>query len=269
MRLSIPDVGSPDDLAPLFADADPFPHVVLDGAVALRPEEVAQFPDPGWAGWHGFTDDQQRGKRVCNRIDEIPEPLRELIRQLNEPRFLEFLESVTGMSGLIPDPHLEGGGLHSSGEGGVLAPHTDFHVYTRLGLYRQLNVIVYLDDDWEPEDGGCLQLFEGQHAARTVVPELGRMVIFKTDDRSVHGFTNPIAPGRVRRSVALYYYTSADGGGFGGGTTTYWRQLNDRSARGRLYRLLLGASRMFSYLAYRVNAGAPSTGPRSPGRQTP
>ena len=48
---------------------------------------------------------------------------------------------------------------HSSGPGGVLKPHSDFHNYERLGLFRRLNVLVYLNADWTADDGGSLQMW--------------------------------------------------------------------------------------------------------------
>ena len=35
-----------------------------------------------------------------------------LIAQLNAGPFVSFLEELTGIGGLVPDPHLRGGGLH-------------------------------------------------------------------------------------------------------------------------------------------------------------
>ncbi len=136
---------------------------------------------------------------------------------------MSFLEAVTGIEKLIPDPYLKGGGLHLSGPGGVLVPHTDFHNYGELDLYRQLNVLVYLNPGWDESWGGCLELFEDRQAERAsskIVPTWGTCVIFRTDDLSVHGFPVPIAPGHWRRSIALYYYTARENSTFSGDSTT-------------------------------------------------
>jgi hypothetical protein len=157
----------------------------------------------------------------------------------------------------VPDPYLTGGGLHLSGPGGVLMPHTDFHIYSQLNLYRRVNVLVYLNEGWREEYGGCLQLQGGTGETKTVVPELGRCVIFTTDDKSVHGFPTPIADGMWRRSIALYYYTSHEAAGFSGDATTYWRehgeQAGARRTRVAAYRGLLQVSRAFSLLAHLIN----------------
>ena len=38
--------------------------------------------------------------------------LASMVRDLNEPGFLDFVEQVSGIPKLLPDPYLEGGGLH-------------------------------------------------------------------------------------------------------------------------------------------------------------
>ena len=94
--------------------------------------------------------------------------------------------------------------MHGSGPGGVLTPHTDFHIYRRLGLYRVLNLIVYLNPDWPTgETGGGLGLFRpGEPEPAVVVPPtFGTCVVFRTDDRSRHGFVAPVPEGCYRRSV--------------------------------------------------------------------
>jgi hypothetical protein len=103
-------------------------------------------------------DTYQFRKFTCSNIEVIPDPFRQLIRDLRDPSFPRLLELLTGIPKPIPDPYLKGGGLHMSGPGGVLAPHTDFHLHEPLALYRRINVLVYLNGDWEESYGGCLQL---------------------------------------------------------------------------------------------------------------
>jgi hypothetical protein len=244
-------------LAAQYRDARPFPHIVLDGIVDVRPEDLEHFPPPEWDGWEPLGTSYEFKKFVCNDISRIPQPFAGLMDELSRPRFLRVLEQITGIPALVPDPYLTGGGLHLSGPGGVLTPHTDFHIYSQLNLYRRVNVLVYLNDGWQEEFGGCLELQGATGEKKTVVPQLGRCVIFTTDDRSVHGFPNPIVEGRWRRSIALYYYTSQEAPGFSGDATTYWRehgaQSGARKTRVAAYRGLLQVSRAFSLLAHLIN----------------
>lgn len=252
------------ELAKQFAGARPFAHVVIEDALNSEADAINEcFPAPDWAGWHRYPDEYQRGKAICSDFDLFPEPIQDLVVELNGPRFLSFLEEVSGITGLMPDPYLEGGGMHYSGPGGILATHTDFHLYQRLGVYRRLNVLLYLNREWDESWGGCLELYEpgadrpGSQPVKIVVPRWGTLVIFQTDDRSPHGFTNPIIEGRSRRSVAMYYYTANEASGYSGDTSTYWRQSPerrlDRRARQLLYNALIFVSRAVAFVAHRVD----------------
>lgn len=249
-----------DVLAKEWQTADPFPHIALEDTLRWSPSDVASFPSVEWDQWNELGDQYQRNKRACDDISVIPEPMAGLIRQLSEPRFLRLLERITGIKQLIPDPYLKGGGLHLSGAGGILAPHTDFHYYRELGLYRRVNVLVYLNEGWTIEDGGNLQLFRKgeQEPTKTVVAKFGTLAAFGTDDRSVHGFPEPVAEGKWRRSVALYYYTSTEAGEFSGDETTHWFDHGSqrgfvRRIRFAVFRLLMNLSRGFSIAAHVAN----------------
>jgi hypothetical protein len=245
------------ELAASFQAADPFPSIVLDDVLEIAPADVARaFPDAGWPGWVRLTDPYQAEKRFCSDLAAMPDLLAQVIQELSGSAFLRFLEKLSGIEALLNDPHLEGGGLHASGPGGILAPHSDFHWLQRLQLYRRLNVLLYLNPAWQEDWGGCLELYrKGEKApARTIVPAFGRMVIFRTDHHSVHGFPAPVVAGKSRHSLALYYYTAREAETFSGDTTTYWRE---HKGIGRLsmlpHQALLGLSTAVARLAHQLN----------------
>lgn len=242
-----------------YASNKPFPHIVLDDMLRVGPEFAEEhFPKEDWANWRALGDTYQVKKYTCDDISKIPGPLAKLIGELSEPAFLRTLEKVTGIPKLLPDPYLVGGGLHLSGPGGILAPHTDFHIYDAMDLYRRVNVLVYLNDDWDEAYGGCLEVGDRSKDGALVVPEWGRVMIFTTDDKSVHGFPKPIVEGHWRRSVALYYYTALEAPGFSGDASTHWRDHGaqrgaSRRLRFGLFKVFMQASRAFSLLAHLTN----------------
>jgi hypothetical protein len=247
-------------LASQFKQAEPFPHLVFEDFLNLTPDEMAGvYPVPDWPHWNRRKDFYQQGKMYCRDTDIIPPLISSLLYELSAPPFLKFLESVTGIDGIIPDPYYEGGGLHCSGPEGVLMPHTDFHFYDRLKLYRRINLLLYLNPVWEESFGGCLELWEkgAKQPAKLVVPKWGTCVIFRTDDQSVHGFSTPISKGHWRRSIALYYYCSQETARFSGDTNTYWQQHGAQSGMNRLrllwYQLLTRGAHKLSHLAHQAN----------------
>ncbi len=124
-------------------------------------------------------------------------------------------------------------------------------MYRRLGLYRRLNLILYLNQDWQHGDGGELELTRPSQIseARIVKPLLNRAILFQTDDNSVHGFTTPVREGTSRRSIAVYYYTASETKSFSGDQTTHWREHGTlgfmKNVRLLIYKTLLKASRFF------------------------
>ena len=248
------------DLAAEFKQARPFPHLVFENFLKPTPVELTGiFPASDWPHWNKRKDFYQSGKMYCRDTDVIPPLLLSLFYELSSPPFLKFLESVTGIEGLIPDPYYDGGGLHCSGPAGVLMPHTDFHYADRLKLYRRLNLLLYLNPEWQESWGGCLELWEKgtQRPAKVVVPKWGTCVLFRTDDQSVHGFSTPIEEGHWRCSIALYYYTSREAARFSGDAFTYWQQHGKQSGMNRLrlrwHQLLTRAAHRLSSIAHRAN----------------
>ena len=197
---------------PGYAAADPYPHVVIDDALepAMLEEVLEEFDGMDRSRWH-HTERETERKSSTEDFQHFGPTTRALIAQFNAAPFLSFLEQLTGIAGLIPDPHLRGGGLHEIHRNGALGVHADFNFYPRLGLYRRLNLLLYLNRDWPAAWGGELELWDrgGMHCVRSIAPLFNRIVVFDTSNFSYHGHPRPLAcpEARARKSVALYYYT--------------------------------------------------------------
>src|SRR5262249_51795879 len=135
---------------------------------------------------------------------------RHLLSELNSATFLQFLERLSGVDALIPDPYFFGGGLHQIERGGFLKVHEDFSRHETLRIDRRFNAILYLNKDWDPAWGGALEFWDRDmtRAVQSVLPIFNRCVIFSTTPPSNHGHPDPLAcpPDRTRRSLALFYY---------------------------------------------------------------
>lgn len=203
-------------LAPQYQNAQPFPHIIIDNFVddEVLKEVLNDFP--GNENKTYFDREQERLKYQF-RPQEIQSGLiRNLFAELNSRAFLGFLEQLTGIAGLISDPHFEGGGLHETKRGGHLGIHADFNIHDSLKVERRLNLLIYLNENWEDEFGGQLELWDRQMKACEVrvKPVFGRAVIFNTNLDSFHGHPDPLTcpSDRSRRSIATYYYSAAEDG---------------------------------------------------------
>ena len=211
-----------------YAAGEPFPHIVLDDFLdpALLKNLLPGFPPA--EGKRFFDRDQERLKFQFAPSEIADAGLRHLLNALNGPAFLAFLETLTGIDGLIPDPYFVGGGLHETRRGGHLSIHADFNMHKPMQVERRLNLLIYLNEDWPAGHGGDLELWDRAMTACVVrvAPILGRAVIFNTDADSYHGHPEPLAcpPDRSRRSIATYYYTVPRDGGLRPRTTAFRRR---------------------------------------------
>lgn len=223
-----------DALAESYQTAAPFPHAVIDN---LLPDDIAlrlarEFPARDFEGFQRRDNPHQVFKQ--SRLQEsyfkgVSGFARHMVLLFNDHVFVDFLEKLTGIKGLIPDPHFFGGAFHQILPGGKLDVHADFNRDERRKLDRRINVLVYLNEDWQDEWGGILELWNEDmtRCEQRVSPILNRCVIFNTTDHSYHGHADPLTcpPDRTRNSMAFYYYTNGrdDGSGGEGQFKTLWR----------------------------------------------
>lgn len=196
-----------------YAQAQPFPHIVIDN---FLPEEVldavlAEFPDPKQIEWQSFQNKAEK-KLASRHEQQMGDATRLLLYNFNSSTFITFLEILTGIDGVIPDPHFEGGGLHQIERGGYLKMHVDFNWHRKMKLDRRLNLLLYLNKDWKEEYGGYLELWDSDmtRCEKKILPIFNRCVVFSTTDFSYHGHPEPLAcpEDRCRKSLALYYYSN-------------------------------------------------------------
>lgn len=181
--------------------ATPFPHFIRTDLVS--PDEVrainAQWPAAGWIDKSGKTS-------IKSHTQELPPAAAEVVQRLTSTEFRAELSDLFGIPELLPDPSKFGAGLHAIKRGGLLKTHVDFNRHPS-GLWRRLNLLVYLNEDWQDAWGGRLEL--GADRAVRIAPTAGTAVAFATTEASWHGHPDPLQcpPDRERRSLAIYYYT--------------------------------------------------------------
>ncbi len=203
-----------------FARNQPFPHIVLDdflpsGVIRCLIDEFPGVDDIPWQNWGagrtGRVQALHRSKLGQSEERHFPPFIRHFLSQLNSATFVRFIERVAGISGLITDPSYSGCGLHSTGAGGRLMIHTDAnrHPHSGMQLHQVLNLIIYLNEDWQSHWGGDLELWTaGRKPHSKIAPIANRAVLFFTGTRSFHGHPEPLTcpPERRRNSLAVYYY---------------------------------------------------------------
>jgi hypothetical protein len=223
-----------------YRTATPFPHVVIDDFLppSVLEQVLDEFPRPDDGDWWRFDGAKER-KLASRHVSMMGPATRGLFAEFNGPVFIDFLQTMTGIDGLIPDPHLFGGGLHQIERGGFLEVHADFNLHPTTGLERRLNALLYLNQGWEESWGGALELWDADldHCVVRIPPLFNRCVVFTTSDRSFHGHPTPLEwpEGVTRKSLALYYYSCPPGDSAESvGHNTVFRERDAGEGRSRL-----------------------------------
>lgn len=194
---------------------EPFRHAVVDGwwDADLLHSVLVEFPDPSALGWRRYSNSTER------KLEGPPGlwgPATGVLFAQIEQR-TSTLESLFGIEGLRMET--VGGGYHLIEPGGYLNVHTDFNRSPKTARYRRLNLLIYLNDDWQ-DPGGRLELWDADRCVVEVAPEFNRTVVFETSDHSWHG--HPTPADRWRRSVAAYFFTDEPPPGYAGEHSTVW-----------------------------------------------
>ena len=197
---------------------EPFQHLVIDD---FLPEKMAcdamdAFPSLHDDVWEHSRDEgiEVKSRSLWESEFDIPQGMVDVIRMANSSIFLKAMSSVLGIPKLMPDPYFSGGGLNVTELGGHLDVHVDGNYHDASGLNRRVNLLIYLNPNWEESWGGEFGVYnkDGSTLVRAIPPIFNRCVIFDSHDKSFHGLPNPInfPASSPRKSIILYYYTAAE-----------------------------------------------------------
>lgn len=199
-----------------YQNKKPFSYDAIDGLFSEKSldEIIESFPtldDPIW----DIRDD--KGIQVKWRTNwktelDIPAKILKVIQTLQSGRFVRLLSEYTGIPGLVSDYWFGGGGLNQIMPGGELAIHLDGTYNDDIKMYRRVNLIVFLNKDWDENYGGHLEFWDvnKKNCIEKILPTYNRMALFNTSDLTQHGHPYPLKcpEGNSRKSLILYYYTS-------------------------------------------------------------
>ena len=206
-----------------YLKTKPFPHIVLDNFI--NPAAAMQCFSELKSTNYWQTEDSNNAYMAAHQVSKWFTPwdaqsieqlkyqvptVHNTIQYFNSKLFLSYLEELTGIKGLMGDPGFSGGGAHKIRTGGKLSLHVDFNIHSETKRFRVLNLLLYLNPQWEEEWEGALELWDldNKKLSDKIYPIFNRAVIFTLSDKSVHGHPVPLKTpeGIERYSLALYYY---------------------------------------------------------------
>jgi hypothetical protein len=173
-------------------------------------ELIKQIPNVNT--WTNFENGYSGSKRKeCRNFTEAP-LVETLANTFNSNKTVNWLESIVGVDGLIPDPHFLGGGLCSVQSNSKLDLHTDFNWNNKLKLNRQVNLILYLNGEWDESWGGALEFWDNNKTkcVEKIYPAPNRLAFWEYNTDLIHGFPDVLKTpeGISRDNLIHFYYTS-------------------------------------------------------------
>lgn len=200
-----------------FRQAKPFRHVAIDHFLdaddcdaLLRDFPV--FDAKGATNELGLVG----RKAVVEHVTDISPFYRTFYKYINSEPFLAAMSELTGIADLIADKTLFGGGTHNNLSGQGLDVHIDFNIDERFMLHRRINLLIYLNKEWEEAWGGAIELHSDPKnptldEVASFLPLFNRAIIFETNEYSWHGFRRiqlpPDKQHLSRKSFSIYLYT--------------------------------------------------------------
>lgn len=134
------------------------------------------------------------------------------VLSFQHPSVLDLFSDIVGIPDLLADPELYAGGISAMTNGCFLNPHID-NSHDRLRRnYRRLNLLYYASPGWDPSMGGSLCLYpEGTSSANiiTIPSTFNRLVVMRTDNKSLHGVLPVTHSTESRNTISNYYFSSS------------------------------------------------------------
>ena len=196
----------------IFSD-NKIKHWVMDN---FLPQKIAiavsdAFPDYDDTRLKPYSNVLEE-KKLEDNWTHFSDSVYKLIVELQSPKFLTYLEDVTGIKNLLADGGLHGSGLFLQKEGAHLNPHLDYKIHPKLHYERRLSFLLYLSQDWSCENGGFLELYGGKSDVPDysnpikLEPIFNRAVLFECTDSSWHAVSKIMPSSNfVRKAIGLFY----------------------------------------------------------------
>jgi len=214
-------------LSEQYRNAKPFPHVVIDDAFSPQIlhsliQEISAMSADEWVS----VDKDTRERTLRMHTPWIMGPAgTDFLKMIHSAAFLQLLGRITGISHLLPDPYLLGGGYALMQAGDYFHVHADRSSAYDTGLMRRLAMIVFLNEFWLPQFGGELELWNDKatRCEASFEPVFNRAVIFEVKFPNYHGVPRKICcpDGMKRKSMQIYFHTVAPEGSIKAHTTVF------------------------------------------------
>jgi hypothetical protein len=200
-----------------FQGAKPFRHVCIEDFFLPEYAERLLQEFPKFNPKDAINEfGEVGGKAVKTDIRSIGPNYDRLFTYISSPAFLRTMSDMLGIPDLLCDASMYGGGTHENLPGQELDPHVDFNYDQERKLHRRVNLLLYLNKEWDESWGGAIELHSDPRdwvndQVKAFNCNFNRCVIFETNEYSWHGFKRIAPPPEkrdlTRKCISIYLYT--------------------------------------------------------------
>ena len=204
----------------------------------------------------------QENKFVGVYFSDKQKLVQECLYAFQEQSVLKIISQITNIKNLIGDPELYAGGVSSMSKGCFLNPHIDNSHDRNLENFRRLNLLYYVNENWIPsEDGGELVLYpKGIKNKKEEIPcKFNRLVIMRTDNKSIHGVKEILSKNNRRKCISNYYFSKNSPSGKSYYHSTSFRGFKKEFIKGTYLQLNAFARTYAKKVIYKITGKSIST----------
>ena len=194
-----------------FKNAEPFEHIIIPNFLSKKYADIIykKYPDD-YEKWHKYSNPLEV-KYACDDILNLDEEIQKLFYLLSSNEIIDKIKEITNIQNLTYDEYLHGAGLHAHPRFGRLNMHLDYEKHPYTGTQRRLNIILYMNKDWNKDWNGATELWN-KDMTKCITKsnvQFNTAIIFKTNEISWHGVPEIImCPENIYRKTLAYYYVS-------------------------------------------------------------
>lgn len=198
--------------ANIILKTTPFKHCIIDNFLKdeIYEKIFDKFPETPDNNFHKYSNPLEV-KYTVDNFEYIDPEIKNFFLALSSDKLINKFSKLFDIENLEYDPYLHGAGIHMHPRNGKLNMHLDYEKHPLTNKQRRLNIIYYVNKEWNAEWNGDTQLWDKDmnNCIIKSYPEKNRAIIFETTELSWHGVPERIlCPENIYRKTLAYYYVS-------------------------------------------------------------
>ena len=186
----------------IYLKTKPYSYFVKENALPediakMAQKEILSIPYEQWDRY----DNPFENKYTLRDKNNLPPTALKIFEFFTADKFLSQLSDIYGVT-LYNDQTKNWWGIHKYDDGDKLDIHVDAGLHPITKQKKQVTVGIYLSKDWKEENGGHLELWDGENSVSNdaklieckakVLPAFNTLLSFECNDYAWHGNPHPV-----------------------------------------------------------------------------